>query len=718
MDILQELNSVEIPRKYPLGLEGMKRKYHDKHVVEIDYDGHPSATLLEFIRRYKDRCLILDSVLASKDVYAKIYQDILDMFKWGFRYDDIRKMPIYFKIHDDDEVIHKIEAQKFLSNMILWFGFIDSDTVDRMTEEDIFIFSEDKSQNHVNDFINERIIPLFGDDYMSANACIAEMSFHMSSLARAFGLIIGLGISCYNIIQSEKTNPIIHDIMYEKLSDDLTPHEIEEMMRERTAKLMKAFCDTDSDLRPLFMAGKNINPNQFKETFITIGYKADTNGNTIPYVIDASILVDGIRKPSHYYILAISGRKSLILTKVSMSDPGSFSKRVIDNTTGVILDPDPNYECDSETYVTYEIEDKRWLKTLNGRYYKDENGEIKCLDYKKDAHLIGKKVPFKSPCTCSDPNGICHKCYGKLYGLNSDLSSAGAFAAVKASEPIGQAILGSKHSQETNSVPILFSNSFGELFELSSAEVSLREDSDNEETNTDEWSILFDDVIIEESEDVDDYYIISFKIINETTGEIITIEEDNGSRMHMTDELIRIYKALRNKNKPIPVSELENSVSVLFNVEVKNSELTEPLRVLNTVLDTNNHGGANSIDEICQATADFYLNNLGKEYDLVHFEMIVRALLRKKSNIMEYPDFSKNGDPDDYQILSIRSSLFNNPSATTSMLYGYLRKQFKGPDFWKKTAPGHTDAMFAPRLYDVIDHDDEPEDDVEWLDEE
>lgn len=706
---LDTIKGNKLPHKYPLGLEGMQRKYHDRYIIDIDYDGAPCAPLGVLLRKYRGIYLILDDVLANEHIFKKVYQELLDILKWGFTYDEIRKLPMHFKIHEDDDVVHVMELNKFLSNMILWWSWMIADKVDQMTEDDIMIFCEEKSMNDTRAFIDDHIVPLFGDNNKGRNAVVAEISFHMSSITRAFGMIIGLGISVYNIIQSEKQNPEIHEIMYGHIPTTLTPHEMEHELSHRTARLIKAFCETDSDLRPLLLAGKNINHGQLRETFIKIAYKADTNGNTIPYVVDANLMINGICKPAYYYILAISGRKSLVLTKVSMSDPGTFSKRVINNTTSAAyLDVvDEDYSCDTCVHVTYEIRNKTWLKCLNGRFYLDEEtGEYKQVNYKTDEHLIGTKQKFRSPVTCTDPDGVCHTCYGALYDINKDLNSAGAFAATKAGEPMGQIILSSKHHQSTDSVPIAFSDRFGEVFELASAEITLREDNNDDEEATNEWSLIFDEVYIEESEDVDVYYVKKFQVLNETTGELITIEEENGSSMYMTDELIKIYKGLRTKTKPIPVADLEDSVSVLFNVEVKNSELSEPLKVINTILNTSGHGGAKTIDEICQLVGDFYLDTVHIEYDLVHFEMIVRGLIRKESNIMEFPDFGPDGDHNDYQILSINASLFNNPSPTTSMLYGYLRKQFKGAAFWKKTSPGHTDPMFVSRLYDIMPDED------------
>ena len=142
-----------------------------------------------------------------------------------------------------------------------------------------------------------------------------------------------------------------------------------------------------------------------------------------------------------------------------------------------------DYEtCNSIHYITYHIEDDTWLRLLDQRYYYTKRGELKLLNYKKDKHLIGKKVNFASPCTCNSKEGICKKCYGELFEINKDLFSVGSYAATKGSNPLGQIVLSSKHYQGTESASISFNNSqFSDLFDLSSTEIALSDNPANDD---------------------------------------------------------------------------------------------------------------------------------------------------------------------------------------------------------------------------------------------
>lgn len=103
--------------------------------------------------------------------------------------------------------------------------------------------------------------------------------------------------------------------------------------------------------------------------------------------------------------------------------------------------------CNTARPIWYTIESDEFLKMLDKRYYYDEKGDMYQVVYSKDKDLIGKSLRFRSPCTCTSKDGVCAYCYGGMFEINKDLASAGAYAATKESEPLGQAILSSKHLQ-------------------------------------------------------------------------------------------------------------------------------------------------------------------------------------------------------------------------------------------------------------------------------
>ena len=87
--------------------------------MRIDYLNKPNSSLEELLEKYNlNMYLIMDDVLSSHKTFEFIYQQLIDMMKLGFEITEVRKRPIHFKFHKDDETIHSLQANHFISNMI------------------------------------------------------------------------------------------------------------------------------------------------------------------------------------------------------------------------------------------------------------------------------------------------------------------------------------------------------------------------------------------------------------------------------------------------------------------------------------------------------------------------------------------------------------------------------------------------------------------------
>ena len=83
-------------------------------------------------------------------------------------------------------------------------------------------------------------------------------------------------------------------------------------------------------------------------------------------------------------------------------------------------------DCGTKTLVCYDVINNSVLKKLSGKYYKldkdDPKEDLKVLDFKKDKHLIGKKLYVRSAATCALKNCVCAKCIGETAVTNSDIA--------------------------------------------------------------------------------------------------------------------------------------------------------------------------------------------------------------------------------------------------------------------------------------------------------
>lgn len=667
--------------------------------MKIDYYNKPEESLESLLDKYNpDKMfLIVEDILSDSHGYQMVLQNMIDIMKWGFEIKEIRKRPVNFVFHDKKEKMNQLPMANFISNLILWYAFMEIDRVDVLNPGLIVDFSKPNTISLVVKFLEDEVFTIFEGDFYSKNKICDEVFHNIRAVSNAFCLLMGMSISMHDIHQAEKANPEIHDIIFGTIDPNLQPIEIEQELNRRADRLIELFSQTDCDLKPLLVSGKNISRGQFREMFVKIALKSDINGNTIPYLIDTNLVVGGLHKPSYQYIEAGSSRKSLIMQKRAMGEPGAFSKRInmLATTPGTLrADFDP---CNSVSPITYHIKDDEWLRLLDGRYYYDEYGKLHLLHYKTDKHLIGKMIRFASPTTCNSKEGICKKCYGTLFDINHDLASVGSYAATKGSNPLGQIVLSSKHYQGTESTTISFPEEFNDIFELSSTEIEL---SDNPK-NDDQLFLLLDEVLTEKNDDKDYYYTKSFRMVDAKGNTVYTIAEDNGSSLYLSDSLVKYYVKMKNPNLPIPLENItDDEDSVLFQVEIKNKELTEPIRMIERILNKENTS-KHSLSEICQKLAESFID-IGIRINLVHIETIIKGLIRKKSNILEYPDWSLNGDPDDVQILTVNTGLKSNPSALVSLSYGYLKQQLIGPELYEKSAPSHLDARFVRRPSDYI----------------
>ena len=668
---------------------------------EIDFSGAPKDTFENILNRYQSvvskkgkkqevvqTILCLDDVLASENSLTLVFQDLLDLMKYGFEDENIRHLPINFKIHKDDNVVHTLRANNFISNLIFWDAFVKLDVVDLMDASYIMDFV-DTSLNDYMEYMNEKILPhMDGVEWNTQNAIIDDIKYNMKGIAFAFTMLMGLGMSIYDIHQVAKQYPEVEEIMAKPIDKNMQPSEIEQELTSRTNRIVEIFSSTPNDIWPLFKSGSGLSKAQFKEIVVRIGLKSDINNNTIPYPIDCNLLYTGIHTPSQYYLLGTAGRKALIVGKNRMSEPGYLSKKMNNCALPIVLRKD-NESCGSTKYVEYHIKDEEILQMLDKRYYV-WNGELKLLNAKKDTHLIGKKINFRSPCTCMSAHteGICKTCYGALYDINKDLASAGGFAATKNSEPIGQGFLSTKHKQVTASQFIKLCDDFEKAFELSSASVSISSNA------TEAFAIQIEDLQEEQVGEQMKYFCKEFTLYSKSNMTKYRIFEENEAKFYLSANVLKLHK--KYKGKPIDLLEFDEDEAIFY-LEVQSDSVTNILTSLEKVLNTKGHNGANTISELCQSYLETNLH-FGIRYNAVHNEMIIASLLRDAKNPYVYADFQTSHD---YQITTIDSCQKSNPSPVLSLLGGYMRQQLTSDEFLNKRSASYIDTMFMPYIDEV-----------------
>ena len=260
-------------------------------------------------------------VLSSKQAFRIIFQDLIDILKYGYEIESVRHREIFYKFKRTDKKTRTLPLNQFVASLIFWSPLIDVDKTNLLDESWIFPFHDFNSDTLMN-YCNTKLLKAYNDadaDFATKNAMIDNLYHYIISTSRAFCLLMGMGVNIYSLYQLEQRNPEVSHIIRDPIDTNKEPNEIEAELNERNARLIEILANDpgDNDYKSFFQSKTGLKNAQFREYLIMIGFKADLNGNTIPVLITDSFLMNGLSKPSFIYINAMSGRKALILTKLN-----------------------------------------------------------------------------------------------------------------------------------------------------------------------------------------------------------------------------------------------------------------------------------------------------------------------------------------------------------------------------------------------------------------
>jgi len=191
--------------------------------------------------------------------------------------------------------------------------------------------------------------------------------------------------------------------------------------------------------KDLINSGARGNWTQAKQMFLSRGYLADIHGKIIDDPIVSSFY-DGLTQ-AEYFSGCYGTRKGLIDTAENTAKSGYLTRTLVYAASGCEFD-ETCEDCGTPKYITIKIKDKNMLKSVAGRWYinNDQLEQIKLTDN----HLINQDIKLRSPITCTNPKGICKKCYGDGYKINRS-PYIGVIAAQSAGEITTQLVLRTFH---------------------------------------------------------------------------------------------------------------------------------------------------------------------------------------------------------------------------------------------------------------------------------
>ena len=648
---------------------------------------------------------IIDDILVDDDTYNNMRSCILNLVRGSFTIRACREYPIKFKFNKKDKEEYQLELRDFLINLILFEPFIELYGLNVLDKS--YIFDCKTGIPNIENYINNKII-LTLKDYQVKNTYlnirISNVIYNLRMISVDFSQILGLNFNIFTFADMYSSNTEIRDIMETKFDESLQPYEIEAQLKELQNREMQIYKDLpDNELGAILRSATGVKPKQFTEFTIAGGLKPTIDGYTIPEVIQNSILIGGLDRPSYFYIDAGGANKSLIMNKRVMGSAGYFGKLVSLLTRTLSMDTEIS-DCGNPHLIEIELKTNTHLKRCDGKYFKVNKDDIdySVLNYEKHKHLVGKKIYIRSAITCGLGNHVCAKCIGIQALTNADIANGvSTFYSEEVTKVVEQNILSTKHLLETFSEIIKFNDNFYKFFTLIGGEIMPVLQVEDEDKDIDDYAIYINpDDINKVDEYEDDSLFNNFlpdakfviRNINNPKEEDIPIELEDKELFISKDVMKDIYK----NNGYIYFSELNEDMK-LFEINIQNKELTKPLYDLMDLINKKKDNDNETIDSMLQQFLDLMVT-AKISASIVAGEVIINRLIKDVNDPYVRPDFSQEIMPK-YQIKTVKNALTKNKSPLIGLSSENLKKQLLDDELYStRYEESYVDPLFKETI--------------------
>nr|DAK52804.1 MAG TPA: DNA-directed RNA polymerase subunit alpha [Caudoviricetes sp.]DAV26434.1 MAG TPA: DNA-directed RNA polymerase subunit alpha [Caudoviricetes sp.] len=648
---------------------------------------------------------IIDDILVDDDTYNNMRSCILNLVRGSFTIRACREYPIKFKFNKKDKEEYQLELRDFLINLILFEPFIELYGLNVLDKS--YIFDCKTGIPNIENYINNKII-LTLKDYQVKNTYlnirISNVIYNLRMISVDFSQILGLNFNIFTFADMYSSNTEIRDIMETKFDESLQPYEIEAQLKELQNREMQIYKDLpDNELGAILRSATGVKPKQFTEFTIAGGLKPTIDGYTIPEVIQNSILIGGLDRPSYFYIDAGGANKSLIMNKRVMGSAGYFGKLVSLLTRTLSMDTKIS-DCGNPHLIEIELKTNTHLKRCDGKYFKVNKDDIdySVLNYEKHKHLVGKKIYIRSAITCGLGNHVCAKCIGIQALTNADIANGvSTFYSEEVTKVVEQNILSTKHLLETFSEIIKFNDNFYKFFTLIGGEIMPVLQVEDEDKDIDDYAIYINPEDINKVDEYEDDSLFNnflpdakfvIRNINNPKEEDIPIELEDKELFISKDVMKDIYK----NNGYIYFSELNEDMK-LFEINIQNKELTKPLYDLMNLINKKKDNENETIDTMLQQFLDLMVT-AKISASIVAGEVIINRLVKDINDPYVRPDFSQEILPK-YQIKTVKNALTKNKSPLIGLSSEGLKKQLLDDELYNtRYEESYVDPLFKETI--------------------
>lgn len=653
---------------------------------------------------YKDLVENGYQTIYTKDINIGNINDyfygLINILKDGIETDFVQHMMLHFVFYDKVDLDLSIFDSVF--NIMMWQMPV---SVNNKIYSYHLFFPDNITKKEIKSYIDNT----FADKYRKIIPFI-QINQTIDDVIGKFRDIRPFQTYLMNALCLEDTIDLMNQ--YKEFDDtvhfDITGIQLEDIKdkgMEQAYKQIDFIKNSDHCLRDSFRTGEGINAKQYREVAVNIGTKPDGVGGVFSTPLSKSFMNGGLSNPEEVCIESSGARIAQILAKCNVGISGEFARKLELNNQDTFLNPDPDYICDSHNFEEIIIDSETKLNMFDLRYYRtNPNGVDKLLEAKRDKHLIGQKLYFRSPMTCESAakgHGICFKCYGDLAYANREVN-IGQIAAEGLSSRYTQILLSAKHLLESLIKKMQWTKEFYDIFKIEFNTISLKEDKVFRD-----WKLIIDEEIKCE-EDLDDvmynYYITSCTVRSNTGEEykIYTTESDN---LYFIPEVYQFITNPKNKGVDIVDDVIEIDMvalldfDVLFIVELKNNELSRTMDKCKKLID--NKSVISSFDRNSLLTA-FIDTNIsgGITLNSVHFEVILMNQIRDTEDDLDLPDWSTRNIP--YRILPLSKALANNRSITVRLEASNIAKALLDPNNSNIYKPSISDLYFMEQPQEFL----------------
>ena len=610
------------------------------------------------------------------------FQSIIAILDDGIESKEVQSMMIHVIFADGVEL--NLSIFDYMFNLMFWS--LTTAVGDPITSMELF-FLEDMKKGEIkryidNVFINRNRTRV---EFIQLNNIIDHCIGEFRALQN-YQEFLANTICIEDTISLMKQYPEFRSTVHTDVSD-VPIEDVKDIGMKQAYIQIDYIKNSDHSLRDSFRTGEGINPKQFKEVNVNIGSKPNGQGGIFPWIINRSFINGGLDSIESLCEESSVGRVAQILQKRNVGKSGDFARKLGLNNQDTLLHPDPHYICNTKNFIPVTIHNATMLRMYNMRYYREKRrGVDKLINYQKDTHLIGKTIWMRSPMTCASAAagyGICYHCYGDLAYVNRDIN-IGQIAAELLSSIYTQILLSAKHLLESMVIKMVWSEGFDAIFDVFLNTIQLKENM-----NYHGMTMIFNRSIIYNDNEFDDMvfsdYTTSFNVRfpDGSENEIRTQEYDN---IYISPELMELIVSNTDNDSDIVEIDFMKLINLpsLFAIEIKNNELSNTMNRIKNLINNKGELSKHTLPDLLDT---FIMTNIagGITLNAVHFEVLLMNQIRSVEDIIELPDWSREGET--CRILTLDDALANHRSIS-------IRLQYNGQQ-------GMTKILINPRLRDL-----------------